>query len=69
MTFEWWYVPLIILPTLPNLWSIWHVWSHEFASLQQKVIWLFIPVFIPLIGGLLYMAVGRKKALGPVVRP
>ncbi|MDD6180775.1 MAG: PLDc N-terminal domain-containing protein [Desulfovibrionaceae bacterium] len=68
MNVEWWYIPLIILPTLPNLWSIWHVWAHEFSSLQEKIIWLLIPVFIPLLGGLVYIAAGRKKALGPVVR-
>ncbi|MDD2966587.1 MAG: PLDc N-terminal domain-containing protein [Desulfovibrionaceae bacterium] len=65
MTLEWWYIPLLILPMLPNLWSIWHVWSHDFADMQQKMLWLLLPVFLPCLGGLIYIVVGRKKALAP----
>ncbi|MCR4665996.1 MAG: PLD nuclease N-terminal domain-containing protein [Desulfovibrio sp.] len=61
MEFSWWYIVLAVLP-LPNLWSIWHVWSHVFSSFQQKVSWLCIAVFFPVIGGLLYIAIGRKRA-------
>ncbi|MBQ7617494.1 MAG: PLDc N-terminal domain-containing protein [Desulfovibrio sp.] len=61
MQFFWWYVLLAVLP-LPNLWSIWHIWRHEFASFQQKASWLCVAVFIPVLGGLLYLALGRPKA-------
>lgn len=68
MQFSWWYVVIAILP-LPNLWSIWHVWSHEFDSFQRKVSWLCVAVFLPVIGGLCYIAFGRRKALGKIQRP
>ncbi|MBQ7456853.1 MAG: PLDc_N domain-containing protein [Desulfovibrio sp.] len=68
MPFSPWYILLALLPLI-NLWSIWHVWAHEFSSFQQKVTWLCIAVFVPVLGGLLYLVYGRKKAQGRVLRP
>ncbi len=58
----WWQWLILILPILPNLWSIWHVRTHYFASEEQKSIWFLIAVFIPVIGGLAYIVIGRKRA-------
>ena len=66
MPFSPWYIVIALLP-LPNLWSIWHVWAHEFESFHNKVVWLCIAVFLPVLGGLLYIFIGRKKA-GPRVK-
>ncbi len=58
----WWQWLILILPILPNLWSIWHVRNHYFATEEQKSIWFLVAVFIPVIGGFAYIAVGRKRA-------
>lgn len=63
MTFSWWHALIVLLPILPNFWSIWHIWNHSFQTDQRKMIWLVIAVFIPVIGGLLYIFFGRSKAL------
>ena len=51
---------------IPSLWSILHIWGHEFASPQQRVLWLLLVVFVPVLGGIIYIFTGRKKALGEV---
>ncbi len=58
----WWQWLILILPILPNLWSIWHVRSHYFADEQQKSLWFLLAIFIPVIGGIAYILIGRKKA-------
>lgn len=62
MTFAWWHVLVALIPILPNFWSIWHIWNHRFSSFQQKAIWLVIAVFLPVLGGLIYIFAGRKHA-------
>lgn len=62
MTFAWWHVPLLLLPILPNLWSVWDIWTHSFKDYNTKVLWLIIAVFLPVIGGLLYIFAGRRGA-------
>lgn len=69
MTVQWWYLIFAILPTLPNLWSIWHIWSHDFNDdMQKKVLWLVLAVFIPVLGGIIYIVAGRQHAGKPVPR-
>lgn len=52
------------VPILPNLYAIWHAFHRVFPSDKEKMTWLGICVFIPVLGGLAYIFVGRKRALG-----
>lgn len=63
MTFHWWHVLVALLPMLPTFWSILHIWGHEFATPQQRALWLVLVVFVPVAGGLIYIFTGRRKAL------
>ncbi len=58
----WWHYLILALPILPNLYSIWHIRSHYFADEQQKSLWFLLAVFVPVIGGIVYLLIGRKKA-------
>ena len=62
MTFVWWHVLVAIVPILPSFYSIWHIWTHDFADLREKALWLVLVVFLPVIGWLIYLLVGRRKA-------
>ncbi len=53
---------LLALPILPNLWAIWHSFHSEFATLQEKMLWIAVSVFVPVLGGLAYVFWGRKRA-------
>ncbi len=56
---------LLALPILPNLWSIWHAFHHSFSSAQERLIWVCVGVFVPVIGGIAYILFGRKRVTGP----
>lgn len=63
MTFAWWHLLVAALPLIPGFWGIWHIWTHAFdGDFQKKVKWLVLVVFIPVLGALLYIAMGRKCA-------
>lgn len=54
---------LLALPILPNLWCIWHSFNHEFPNPPEKFIWLGAGVFLPVLGGLLYLFWGRTRII------
>ena len=53
---------LAAIPMLPNLWSIRHAFSRYFPTREEKKLWILVAVFIPVLGGLAYLFVGRKRA-------
>ncbi len=56
------YLPLLALPILPNLWCIWHAYRSEFDNPATKVLWMAAGVFLPVIGGLMYLIFGMRRA-------
>ncbi len=54
---------ILLLPILPNLWSIWHIFKNDFPTPQEKMTWVLIATFLPVIGGILYVFWGRKKVI------
>ncbi len=67
MTTTEWILVLILLalPILPNLWSIWHAFNREFPTPAERLAWIGVGVFIPVLGGVAYLLVGRKRAKKP----
>lgn len=63
MNLEWWHWILLALPILPNLWSIRHIGTHRFAEPAQRLLWLALCIFVPCLGGLIYVFFGRSRAL------
>lgn len=53
---------LLSLPILPNLWAIWHAFHVTFPTDQEKMVWIALGVFVPVLGGLIYLFWGRKRA-------
>lgn len=53
---------LLVLPILPNMWSLKHAFHHDFPTEKEKMRWLLACVFLPCIGGLAYIFVGRRRA-------
>lgn len=56
-------LPLLLLPILPNLWGIVHVYRREFATPQERAAWLVALIILPVIGGLVYMLFGARRAM------
>ena len=40
--------------------------GFDIIRLTQDALWLVLVVFLPVIGGIIYIFTGRKKALGKV---
>ena len=53
---------LLTVPILPNLWCIWHASHHDFADAKERNLWIRIGVFVPVLGGLAYFFIGRRRA-------
>ena len=53
---------LLLLPILPNLWSIWHAMRHDFPGEREKYLWTMTAVFLPLLGGMLYLLFGWRRS-------
>ncbi len=55
---------LLALPAIPNLWGIHHAFRHTFATPQERLLWICACVFLPLLGGLAYFFMGRRRVTG-----
>jgi len=61
------FLVLAAVPIIPNLWAIRHALYHHFASNQEKMLWIGLAVFIPIVGGLAYIFFGRGRVTGKMV--
>lgn len=61
------WILLLAIPILPNLWCIWHAYFRVFPSPPERLIWIMLGVFVPVVGGLLYLAIGRRRAALPSI--
>ncbi len=55
---------LVVLFFIPTMFALWHAFTHAFASQTERVKWIVATVFLPPVGGILYMLIGRKRAIG-----
>lgn len=53
---------LLGIPAIPNLFGIWHAWGRVFPTQQERLIWLGVCVFVPVIGGVAYLIFGMRRA-------
>lgn len=53
---------LLFAPALINLWGIVHAFRHTFSSPAERLLWMALCVFIPLLGGVAYLVFGLRRA-------
>ncbi len=53
---------LLMLPAILNLWAIWHAMNHTFPLEKERVLWVLAGIFLPFLGGLLYLIFGLKRS-------
>jgi len=44
-----------------SAWTIMDAWKRDFESGNEKVLWMQICIFIPILGSLAYLFLGRKR--------
>ncbi len=56
---------ILALPVL-NLWAICHAALRAFPSgPQERILWVMLAVFVPVLGGIAYLVFGLKRASKP----
>ncbi|THB70136.1 MAG: PLDc_N domain-containing protein [Desulfovibrio sp.] len=55
------YALVLLLPQMINLWAIWHAFNRLFNPPHERLIWVGVAVFLPVIGGLIYLIFGMKR--------
>ncbi|QJB57789.1 PLD nuclease N-terminal domain-containing protein [Pseudodesulfovibrio sp. zrk46] len=44
-----------------SAWTILDAWKRDFESANEKVLWMQICIFVPILGSLAYLFLGRKR--------
>ena len=52
---------ILILPTIFWIWAIIDLVKSDFQNDTNKIIWAMVIIFVPFIGAILYLTVGRKQ--------
>jgi hypothetical protein len=52
---------IIFIPMILWLWALIDVLRSNFSDGTTKLIWLIVVIFIPFLGSVLYLALGRKQ--------
>jgi hypothetical protein len=58
-----WFFVVLALPVVLNFWAIHHAFQSQFPTIQEKMVWLCVAVFVPVLGGLIYIFIGRKRGI------
>lgn len=61
-TLEPWILVLLAILALPNLFCIWHAMHSTFPGGNERTWWLLAGVFLPIIGGVLYLLFGLRRS-------
>ena len=54
-------VLIFLLPMVPTFWAIVDVAHRDFGTLKKKALWGAFIVFVPCLGGLVYLIFGRRQ--------
>ncbi len=56
-------VLILVLPMVPTFWAIFDVAHRDVGSLKKKALWGAFVVFVPCLGGLVYLIFGRRQGV------
>lgn len=52
---------ILLLPMIPTFWAIVDVANRDFGTLRKKALWGAFIVFVPCLGGIVYLIFGRRQ--------
>ena len=56
----------LLIPPIINIWAICHAALRIFPSgPQERILWVMLAMFIPVLGGIIYLALGMKRSRKP----
>lgn len=54
---------IVLIPGILWIWALIDIIRSEFADSTNKIIWVLVIIFLPVIGALLYLLIGRGQKL------
>lgn len=57
----WAFLIILAIPFLIWIWALIDIIRHDFKPEVNKIIWLLLVAFLPVVGFLLYIFMGRKQ--------
>ena len=52
---------ILLVPMVPTFWAIVDAAHRDFGTLKKKALWGAFIVFVPCLGGLIYLIFGRRQ--------
>ncbi|MBL0745460.1 PLDc N-terminal domain-containing protein [Chryseolinea lacunae] len=56
---------VLLVPFALWLWALIEIIRSDFKESSQKIIWLLVLIFLPFLGWLLYVIIGRGQRVKP----
>jgi hypothetical protein len=57
----------VILPLILLLWALIDILRSNFKDSTIKLVWIIVVIFVPLIGAILYLVLGRSQKVNEVI--
>jgi hypothetical protein len=51
----------LLVPLALFIWALADILKSEFKDANNKLIWLFVVLVLPIIGAIIYLTIGRKQ--------
>ncbi len=55
------FILFLLAPLALFIWALVDILRSEFKEANNKIIWLIVVLVLPLVGAIIYLAVGRKQ--------
>ncbi|NVL89849.1 MAG: PLDc_N domain-containing protein [Desulfobacterales bacterium] len=62
------FIVILLLPIIFTFWAIIDLAHRDFASIKKKALWGIFVVFVPYIGGPVYLIFGRRRVSNSSLR-
>jgi len=59
---------LLLLALVLWIWAVIDILRSDFKDIVQKIIWLLVVIFFPILGSIVYFQLGRKYTSRPSIR-
>ncbi|GAB5527836.1 MAG: hypothetical protein Roseis2KO_57080 [Roseivirga sp.] len=54
---------IVLIPAILWIWALVDIIRSDFADSTNKIVWILAIIFLPVIGALLYLLIGRRQKL------
>jgi hypothetical protein len=56
-------VALVLVPLILSVWALIDILKSNFRESTNKIVWLLVVLFLPILGVILYFAIGRSQRM------